>query len=131
VFILARNWVMAMIDSNHLLKFAESVKDLVIDFDARLEEILERLERIEAAIKNSPIRVVEKTFQNPDAWVDTKKAAKILGIAPGTLYNDRLLQNRRFPYSKVGKLVRYRVGDLIKLMEEHKIVDRSKRGSRP
>ena len=69
---------------------ADSVRDLVIDFDARLDEVLERLERIEAAVGRLPASQIANTFQNPDTRVDTKEAAKILGVAPSTLYKDAM-----------------------------------------
>jgi hypothetical protein len=110
-----------MRNNTNLLKMADTIRDFVIDFEARLGEILERLARIEIALRNSTIQIVEEKLQNPDAWVDTKEAANILGVAASTLYKDRHIQSRRFPYSKVGGIIRYKVGDLIKLMEEHKI----------
>ena len=116
--------------SNRSLRIADSVRDLVLDFDARLDEILERLERIEAAIGRNPAEAIGNSSHDPDTWVDTKRAAKILGIAASTLHKDRHVKSCKFPYSKVGGIIRYRIGDLLKLMEERKVENPNKKRHR-
>lgn len=122
--------VTEMRTGNRSVRIADSVRDLVIDFDARLDEILEKLERIEAAIGRTTAEAIGNSSHDPDTWVDTKQAAKILGIATSTLHKDRHVKSCKFPYSKVGGIIRYNIGDLIKLMEERKIMDQNKRRHR-
>lgn len=124
------DFVTAMNDSNHSLRIADSLRDCVINVGSRLDEILERLERIEAAIGKAPVQPVANTCPNLDSWVDTKEAARILGIAASTLYKDRHVKSQKFPYSKLGGIIRYRVGDLVKLMEERKVGDQNKKRHR-
>jgi hypothetical protein len=44
--------------------------------------------------------------------VDTKRAAEILGVSPGTLDVWRCKRRYDLPYQKIGRAVRYRVEDL-------------------
>ena len=55
-------------------------------------------------------------------WIDEKEVARITGIAVQTLRNWRF-QRIAIPYSKVGKgrMVRYRLDEVIDFMEERKI----------
>jgi hypothetical protein len=52
--------------------------------------------------------------------VDDRVAAKILGRAVQTLRNDRHLQ-KGVPYIRLGRSVRYRIGDLLSYINEHRI----------
>ncbi|HYA42216.1 MAG TPA: helix-turn-helix domain-containing protein [Syntrophobacteraceae bacterium] len=111
-----------------ILRLAGCIKDIIEQFDLKLADIAERLTRIEAALNQQNVIRMPPTeeplrIQRPlkeDSWVSTKEAAGILSVAAHTLYNDRSL-HRRFLYSKVGGLIRYKVGDLLKFMEQHKV----------
>ncbi len=46
---------MAMRDNNRLLRIADKVRDFIINFDGRLEKMLERFDRIELAAGSNPI----------------------------------------------------------------------------
>jgi len=49
--------------------------------------------------------------------LDTKEAARYLGLAPETLVNWRCTKQYDLPYCKVGRLVRYRREDLDAFLE--------------
>jgi hypothetical protein len=49
---------------------------------------------------------------SPSPLVDEKRAAEILGIVPATLAIWRCTRRYNLPYVKVGRSVRYRIGDL-------------------
>ncbi len=53
-------------------------------------------------------------------YIDEKQVAALTGLALSTLRNDRSTQ-RRIPYIKVGRSVRYSLDDVIAFMERHKI----------
>jgi len=49
-------------------------------------------------------------------YLNEKQVAEITGFALSTLRNNRFLQ-RGIPYVKVGKSVRYKLGDVIEFMD--------------
>jgi hypothetical protein len=53
-------------------------------------------------------------------YIDEKRVSEITGLALATLRNDRSTQ-RRIPYIKFGRAVRYDLEDVIHFMESHKI----------
>ena len=53
-------------------------------------------------------------------WINEKQVSQVTGIAIQTLRNWRQLR-RGFPYSKVGRAVRYAVTDVEKFMEARKV----------
>ena len=53
-------------------------------------------------------------------YVTEKEVSQITGLALSTLRNDRATQ-RRIPYCKVGRSVRYLMDDVINFMESKKI----------
>jgi len=53
----------------------------------------------------------------PDALLDHTQAAAALGVRPGTLSVWRCTGRYALPYLKVGRLVRYRAGDLLAWLE--------------
>ena len=55
-----------------------------------------------------------------DSYVNEKRVAEITGFALQTLRNARAV-GKLFPYIKIGKSVRYRLGDIIAIMEKNKI----------
>jgi len=66
-------------------------------------------------------------MQGKDRYVNDIEAAKILSVAPQTLRNWR--HQRRGPaYSKRGRMVRYRLADLLAFMESGRIDPEGRRG---
>ena len=55
-----------------------------------------------------------------DLWLDEKKVSRITGRAVQSLRNDRF-RGVGFPYVKVGRSVRYRLGDVMAWMENHTV----------
>ena len=55
-----------------------------------------------------------------DMWVNENKTSDISGSALPTLRNNRSA-GREIPYSKIGRSVRYRVGDIFRYMNNRKI----------
>ena len=53
-------------------------------------------------------------------YLNEKQVSEVTGIAVQTLRNWRQLR-RGFPYSKVGRAVRYSVGDVEQFMESRKV----------
>ncbi|RKX62139.1 MAG: DNA-binding protein [Thermodesulfobacteriota bacterium] len=53
-------------------------------------------------------------------YVNEFEVARITGLAVQTLRNWRF-QGRSFPYSKLGKAIRYNIDDVLKYMEAQKI----------
>jgi predicted DNA-binding transcriptional regulator AlpA len=53
-------------------------------------------------------------------YITEKEVSSITGLALSTLRNDRATQ-RRIPYCKVGRSVRYLMDDVINFMESNKI----------
>lgn len=71
-----------------------------------MEEIIQRLERIESLLSDS---------RAPD-YLDTENAAAFLGVRPGTMEIWRC--NGEGPaFLKVGRVVRYKRADLIAWLE--------------
>lgn len=48
-----------------------------------------------------------------------KEAAELLGIQPNTLAVWRLTKRHNIPCIKIGRLVRYRLTDILKFQAEH------------
>lgn len=74
-----------------------------------MEEIIERLERIERALAASQA-----------AYLDTRQAAELTGISTVTLERWRV-DGVGPPYVKLGRLVKYRRVDLDAFMKRHLI----------
>jgi hypothetical protein len=53
-------------------------------------------------------------------YINEKRVSEITGLALPTLRNDRSTQ-RRIPFVKIGRAVRYSLEDVIHFMESHKI----------
>lgn len=53
-------------------------------------------------------------------FITEKEVAEITGRALSTLRNDRHL-GKGFPYTRIGKSIRYSLSDVIKFMESHKV----------
>jgi predicted DNA-binding transcriptional regulator AlpA len=64
----------------------------------------------------------QQVHQAYDDVVNEHQAAKILGLAVQTIRNYRCSRNPDAPaYYKLGRSVRYRVGDLLDYLEKHRI----------
>ena len=53
-------------------------------------------------------------------YVNEREVSKITGMAIQTLRNHRF-QKRGFPYSRIGRSIRYSIQDIINYMERRKI----------
>jgi hypothetical protein len=58
---------------------------------------------------------------NPEFYVCDVEAAKIIGSSPQTLRNWRQIGGRGPAYTKKGRMVRYRIQDLLDFMVEGRI----------
>jgi hypothetical protein len=58
--------------------------------------------------------------QVQDRFVDDKEVAKITGRAVQTLRNDRF-RGQGIPYSKIGRLCRYKISDVLEFCESKRI----------
>jgi hypothetical protein len=54
-------------------------------------------------------------------WLTEKEVAELTGFAIQTLRNDRH-RCKGLPYSKKGRSVRYRLGDIAEFMESNKVI---------
>ena len=63
-------------------------------------------------------------------YIDEQEVARITGRALSTLRNERF-QRRGIPYYKVGRSVRYSLGDVIEFMEKHRIETEPHAGQNP
>lgn len=59
--------------------------------------------------------------QTPQELLDTKQAANYLGVTPRTLEVWRCVKRHDIPYIKVGRLVKYRQGDLDTWLESRMV----------
>jgi hypothetical protein len=73
------------------------------------------------ALRLKPERIWKEGNGTP-RWIDEREVSEIIGVAVQTLRNWRF-QRIGIPYSKVGKgrMVRYRLDEVIQFMEERKI----------
>lgn len=67
---------------------------------------------------------------NNERYIDEQEVARITGRALSTLRNERF-QRRGIPYYKVGRSVRYSLGDVIEFMEKHRIETETHAGQKP
>ena len=66
------------------------------------------------------VRKEQQTRELPK-YLTEKEVSKITGIALSTLRNTRF-QSRGIPYIKIGRSVRYDLKDVIRYMEDRKVV---------
>jgi hypothetical protein len=60
--------------------------------------------------------------QNPEhQYLTPRQVSELINRAPQTLANDRFL-GRNLPFSKIGRLVRYKLADVLAYCEQHKVV---------
>ena len=77
-----------------------------------MEEISSRLEAIEQKLD-----AITKPDPFEGVWLDTKQAAKALGISIRTLQEKR---NRlEIPFSQYGSIIRYRAEDIQQYLMDH------------
>ncbi|MCU0613541.1 MAG: helix-turn-helix domain-containing protein [Desulfobacterales bacterium] len=67
---------------------------------------------------------------NSPKYIDEQEVARITGRALSTLRNERF-QRRGIQYYKIGRSVRYRLGDVIEFMEKHRIETEQHAGQKP
>ncbi len=60
-------------------------------------------------------------LENPDEMLDTTEAAAILGIAPGTMANDRNSGRDGPPFHRFGRSVRYRRCDVVAYRDSRRV----------
>lgn len=68
------------------------------------------------------IPTLEFKVYNVPALLNETEVAKILGISPLTLKNERSRGEIRIPYVKIGRLIRYRIEDLNRFIEQNRKV---------
>ena len=79
-----------------------------------LQEILDRLEKIDSRLESVLI-----SKPHSEAWLNSKEAAKALGITTRTLatYRDQGV----IPFSQHGRLIRYRASDVQEFLLSNQI----------
>lgn len=88
------------------------------DFDklaGRIEEIAEHIRRSEGG----------KPSGDTERWISNKEAMEILGVSPRTL--QRYRDCGCIPFSKIGRNCRYRLSDIERALETHRIDGREEK----
>lgn len=80
------------------------------DFDRLVGNIAEIAEYIRESGKSSSAT---------ERWISGMEAMEILGVSPRTL--QRYRDSGRIPFSKIGKNCRYRLADIERVLEAHRI----------
>ncbi|MBV8606100.1 MAG: helix-turn-helix domain-containing protein [Singulisphaera sp.] len=70
--------------------------------------------------KNVPLEI------GPDTYLDVNQVADLIGLAPGTIWNWRLV-GKLPPAAKLGKVVRWRRGDILSWLAERTWADARRR----
>ncbi len=60
-----------------------------------------------------------KSSGDTERWISNKEAMEILGVSPRTL--QRYRDSGCIPFSKIGKNCRYRLSDIERVLEAHRI----------
>lgn len=68
----------------------------------------------------------DESGQTKRKWLRSSEVRKMLGISPGTLQNLRV--NGTLPFSKIGGIVFYQLGDLHNLLEGSLKTNKTSRG---
>ena len=76
---------------------------------------MELLDDIKQLLNNQSGQVSKK-------WLKSPEVRDLLGISPGTLQNLRI--NGTLPYTKVGGVLYYDYGEILKVLEKNKIHNR-------
>jgi excisionase family DNA binding protein len=63
-------------------------------------------------------------------WLSTRQAAEHLGVQETTLQQWRHRRSKNLPYSKIGKIVRYRLADVEAFLAENIVDPRAPRPKR-
>lgn len=82
------------------------------DFDrlvGHIEKIAEHIRKSESG----------KSSGGSERWISGMEAMEILGVSPRTL--QRYRDSGRIPFSKIGKNCRYRLSDIERVLEAHRI----------
>lgn len=84
------------------------------DFDrlvGHIEKIAEHIRKSESGSG--------KSSGGSERWISGMEAMEILGVSPRTL--QRYRDSGRIPFSKIGKNCRYRLSDIERVLEAHRI----------
>lgn len=82
------------------------------DFD----RLVGHIEKIAEHIRKSESK---KSSGDTERWVSNKEAMEILGVSPRTM--QRYRDSGCIPFSKIGKNCRYRLSDIERVLEAHRI----------
>jgi hypothetical protein len=82
------------------------------DFDRLVENIEEIAEHIRKSESG-------KSSGDTERWISGMEAMEILGVSPRTM--QRYRDNGCIPFSKIGKNCRYRLSDIERVLEAHRI----------
>lgn len=82
------------------------------DFD----RLVGNIEKIAEHIRKSESK---KSSGDAERWISNKEAMEILGVSPRTM--QRYRDNGCIPFSKIGKNCRYRLSDIERVLEAHRI----------
>lgn len=88
------------------------------DFDllvGRIEEIAEHIRKSGSG----------KSSGHAERWISNREAMEILGVSPRTL--QRYRDSGCIPFSKIGKNCRYRLSDIERVLETHRIDEREEK----
>lgn len=91
-------------------------RELITTDDLR-EFKIELLDGIKE-ILNSPLNPISKK-----SWLKSSQVRELLGISAGTLANLRV--NGTLPFSKVGGIILYDYDEIVRVLEENKVNNRS------
>ena len=104
-----------------IIKINYIMKDIVFEFPA-IDELFIRLTNIEQKLD-----AITKPNPFEGVWLNTKQAAKALGISLRTLQEKR--NRSEIPYSQYGTIIRYRAEDIQQYLMDHFIKSRNQRAA--
>lgn len=113
--------------ANHIDEI-ENLKDMIQHYLSGLQLHLDKMKKVlnepdsEPEMKQQPLSLptpipLEK---QKDRYLTAKETSEITGISVGTLANHRTAR-KGIPFVKVGKSVRYKMTDILSIMDGHRI----------
>lgn len=90
--------------------------DLIMIEKSDFDRLVGRIEEIAEHIRKGENR---KPSGDTERWISNKEAMGMLGISPRTL--QRYRDNGCIPFSKIGRNCRYRLSDIKRALETHRI----------
>lgn len=90
--------------------------DLIMIEKSDFDRLVGNIEKIAEHIRKSESK---KSSGDAERWISNKEAMEMLGISPRTL--QRYRDNGCIPFSKIGKNCRYRLSDIERALEAHRI----------